>query len=354
MKADAIQRLGRTQASARTPGISNRQVARVRNVQVLATYSPYQPPPKYSTGRSPNQNAFPIPLPFPTQAPREAAPVDGIFKATGKTVVITGGSQGIGRATALLFARKGYNVVVAARDLTRLQYVAHDCAQVAGRQGASLAVQCDVTNEREVRDLANLVVAKFEDVDVVVNNAGVMAWGSFADTPAAEARKLMEVNYMGPYHVSQAFLPVLVREAQRKRHLDRPSLIMVNSFAGKVPLKQMAAFTASKYALEGLTYAVRAEVAPQGIHVAQVHPGLVKTNLMERAQFFGKEHQDDRKSFRQQLRALPLSQTPQEVADAIYNAAQTKQEDIVVGLPFAAAAEAFRFTGVNVTALPFM
>ena len=75
--------------------------------------------------------------------------------------------QGIGRATALLFAKKGFNVVVAARDLQKLQYVAHDCAQAAGRQGASLAVQCDVTNERDVKDLATAVMAKYENVDVV-------------------------------------------------------------------------------------------------------------------------------------------------------------------------------------------
>ena len=75
--------------------------------------------------------------------------------------------QGIGRATALLFAKKGFNVVVAARDLTKLQYVAHDCAQAAGRQGASLAVQCDVTSERDVKDLATAVLSKYENVDVV-------------------------------------------------------------------------------------------------------------------------------------------------------------------------------------------
>lgn len=76
-------------------------------------------------------------------------------------------SQGIGRAAALLFAKKGFNVVVAARDMQKLQYVAQDCSQAAGRQGASLAVQCDVTSERDVRDLSTAAFSKFESVDLV-------------------------------------------------------------------------------------------------------------------------------------------------------------------------------------------
>lgn len=82
------------------------------------------------------------------------------------------GTQGVGRATALLFAKKGFNVVVAARDMTKLQYVAHDCAQAAGRVGSSLAVQCDVTNERSVRDLLTAVLSKYENVDVVSRSRG--------------------------------------------------------------------------------------------------------------------------------------------------------------------------------------
>jgi NAD(P)-dependent dehydrogenase (short-subunit alcohol dehydrogenase family) len=76
-------------------------------------------------------------------------------------------TQGIGRATALLFAKKGFNVVVAARDMAKLQFVVHDCAQSAGRQGASMAVQCDVTSEEDVKKLAYAVCSKYEDVDVV-------------------------------------------------------------------------------------------------------------------------------------------------------------------------------------------
>lgn len=87
-----------------------------------------------------------------------------------------------------------------------------------------------------------------------------------------EAHRLMNVNYFGAYAVAQAFLPVLKNTAKRNFG-ERPSLIFVNSFAGKVPLKHMAAYSASKHALDGFTQALRSEVEQDGVHVGQVYPG---------------------------------------------------------------------------------
>ncbi|GFH32386.1 uncharacterized protein HaLaN_31597 [Haematococcus lacustris] len=97
------------------------------------------PTPPPTLGRVRPLSPFPVEMPFQVQQPAPDTATSSSFKATGRTVVITGGSQGVGRATALLFARKGWNVVVAARDPAKLQYVADDCAAAAGRQGASLA-----------------------------------------------------------------------------------------------------------------------------------------------------------------------------------------------------------------------
>ncbi|GIL63786.1 hypothetical protein Vafri_17782 [Volvox africanus] len=109
--------------------------------------------PNYRVPYNTNVNAAPrIQLPPFLQSSQQqpaltiTPAVEGAFKATGRTVVITGGSQGIGRAAALVFARKGYNVVVAARDESKLGYVVEDCAQAAGRAGAALAVPTDVTH----------------------------------------------------------------------------------------------------------------------------------------------------------------------------------------------------------------
>ncbi|KAG2491026.1 hypothetical protein HYH03_010474 [Edaphochlamys debaryana] len=326
---------------------------------------PLPPGPNHRVPYNTNVNAAPrIGLPpflQPTlQQPALAITpaVGGAFKSTGRTVVITGGSQGVGRAAALVFARKGYNVVVAARDEAKLAYVVEDCAAAAGRVGAALAVPTDVTQERQVRNLVNVVLAKYETVDVLVNAAGVFARGLFEETPITEAKRLMDTNFYGPYMVTQAFLPVLLKGGAKARGTfggggDRPSIIMVTGYEGKVPTKYMSAFCASKAALESLAATLRTEVEGQGVHVGVVQPGLVRSNFMERAAFYGKNGEEDRRSFRQMVRSLPLAQTPAEVADAIYSCAVSKSNEVSVGLPFAAAVQAYKFVGLNPSAVPF-
>ncbi len=227
-------------------------------------------------GAPPTELPFPFKIAFPGVF-NDSEPLtqthERAFKSSGKTAVITGGSQGVGRATALLFARKGYNVVVCARNVQNLKYVADDCVKVSGRQGSAMAIPCDVTDEAQVRAMARSVMARFESVDVLVNNAGIMAKGSFTEVPAIEADRLLRVNYLGSYMVTQAFLPQLQKEASKKHGMDRPSIIMVNSYSGKVPVKNMSAFSASKFALLGLTEAIKAELTPMHIHVASVYPG---------------------------------------------------------------------------------
>lgn len=88
------------------------------------------------------------------------------------------------------------------------------------------------------------------------------------------------------------------------------------------------------------------------MHVGMVHPGAVKSNFMERSTFFGKDSVEDRRVFRQVLRALPIAQTPAEVAESVFACANYKQAEITVGLPFAAVAEAYRFTGINPSSVP--
>ena len=116
----------------------------------------------------------------------------------------------------------------------------------------------------------------------------------------------------------------------------------------------MSAYTASKYALHGFVQSLRSEVDGSGVHVCEVHPGIVKTNSMERTEFYGATSDADRKSFRQVLRTPMVAQLPAEVAEAIYGAVISRQSEAVVGLPFAMAAAAYQATGINVSAMPFM
>ncbi|PNG99502.1 Dehydrogenase/reductase SDR family member 7B, partial [Tetrabaena socialis] len=163
-----------------------------------------------------------------------------------------------------------------------------------------MAVSADVTQERQLQALVNAVLSKYESVDVLVNCAGVFGRGTFEDTPAMEAKRLMDVNYMGPFMTTQAFLPVLLKSGARARGMfgggggERPSVIMLTGFSGRVPTKYMSAFSASKAALEALAVSLRTEVEGQGVHVGVVQPGLVKSNLLERAAFYGRNGEEDR------------------------------------------------------------
>lgn len=260
-------------------------------------------------------------------------------KITGKTVVITGGSQGCGRAAALKFAGKGYNVVVAARAPERLEAVAEEIMLKSNNKaGAGMAVATDITDPESVKQLAERVCETYESVDVLINNAGVCCSGPFADTTLEDWNNQLNVNCMGAVAVTQAFLPKILE--------SRGSIVCVNSFGGVMPLRNMTAYTASKYALAGFTDALRYELAPKGVHVAQVHPGVINSDFLERAQFRGDAAEKTQQTMSKMLNS-GFAQKPEEIADAVIEAIETKKNEIVVGAFFKAAVGAYRLTGAN-------
>uniref|UniRef100_A0A7S0WIV6 Uncharacterized protein n=1 Tax=Pyramimonas obovata TaxID=1411642 RepID=A0A7S0WIV6_9CHLO len=264
-------------------------------------------------------------------------------KVKGKTVVITGGSQGCGKETALLFARQGYNVVVAAREPERLQRVARQIVGIAGykRDAAGMAVVTDITDAKSVQELADAVAAQYDTVDVLINNAGVCCTGPFADTSLDDWNSQMQVNCLGAVAVTKAFLPLI--------ETSRGAIVNVNSFGGVMPLKNMTAYTASKYALAGFTDALRYELSPKGVHVAQVHPGIINSDFMERAQFRGEDAAVAANRLTETLQngMGGIVQKPEEIAQAVWEAVTKKKEEIVVGPFFAAAVQGYRSFGAN-------
>eukprot|EP00241_Pyramimonas_parkeae_P019631 CAMPEP_0114281500 /NCGR_PEP_ID=MMETSP0059-20121206/3035_1 /TAXON_ID=36894 /ORGANISM="Pyramimonas parkeae, Strain CCMP726" /LENGTH=317 /DNA_ID=CAMNT_0001402033 /DNA_START=153 /DNA_END=1106 /DNA_ORIENTATION=- len=265
-----------------------------------------------------------------------------IQRVKGKTVIITGGSQGCGRAAALKFAELGYNVVVAARQQDRLERVAELVIQKAGnRPGAGLAVATDITDASSVQALAAEVARTYESVDVLVNNAGVCCTGPFADTTMEDWNAQLQVNCLGAVAVTQAFLP--------KIEASKGSIVCVNSFGGVMPLRNMTAYTASKFALAGFADALRYEMKPKGVHVAQVHPGVINSDFMERAQFRGEDSDAQRARMAKMLNTGMggMVQKPEEIADAVIDAVQNKKDEVIVGTAFKAIVAGYRLTGVN-------
>ena len=186
-----------------------------------------------------------------------------------KTVVITGASSGIGRATALEMARRGANVVLAARRAERLEEVAAECR----RHGVTaLSVITDVTKPEECRRLIDAASQATGHVDVLVNNAGFALFAAVAEADADGLRDMMDTNYFGTVHCTQAVLPRML--ARREG-----TIVNVASIAGLMGYARMAGYCATKFALIGFTEALRDEVIGSGVKVALVCPGTTDTEF---------------------------------------------------------------------------
>ncbi|MCA9519903.1 MAG: SDR family NAD(P)-dependent oxidoreductase [Myxococcales bacterium] len=190
-----------------------------------------------------------------------------------RTVLITGAAGGIGRATALAFAREGASIVAADIDVEGLAALetavrAHgvDCR---GRR-------VDVSNATEVQDFAAELDASAVEIDVLVNNAGVLAGGFLLDTSLETWRWLIGINVMGPIHFNHCFVPGMV--ARRRGHV-----VNIASGAGIIGLPTIGAYSATKFAVVGLSQAMRAELAMHGIGVTVVCPGVIKTDIVNAA-----------------------------------------------------------------------
>ena len=187
-----------------------------------------------------------------------------------KTVVITGASTGIGRATALAFGRAGANVVVAARSKEKLEGLV---SEIEGRYGVpALAIPTDITKEDEVQALIGRAYTRFNSVDILVNNAGRGMTGPVATSSVRQMREVMELNWWGVIYGIQAAIPYMRRQGN--------GLIMnVSSMAVFAPLPFNGVYVASKAALSTMSRILRDEVEPYGILVSTVYPGLTATEF---------------------------------------------------------------------------
>jgi 3-oxoacyl-[acyl-carrier protein] reductase len=188
----------------------------------------------------------------------------------GQIAVVTGAGRGIGAAVAHRLADLGATVVLCGRSVKPLQSAAADIA-VSG--GQSKVVQCDVSNLESVQALADVVEKMFGRADILVNNAGV---GSFSkplhEMTPKEWEKILDTNLRGVYYCIRNFAPMMIRA--KTGHI-----VNISSLAGKNALPNGAAYAASKWGLNGLTYSVAEELRPHNIRVAVVCPGSVNTEL---------------------------------------------------------------------------
>ncbi|HSH56041.1 MAG TPA: SDR family oxidoreductase [Candidatus Limnocylindrales bacterium] len=234
---------------------------------------------------------------------------------TRKVAVITGASSGIGYATAIAFADKGYNLVLAARREQLLKQVAEQCEQYGVK---AVAVMADVSEEEDVQQIADVARTTFGRFDVWVNNAAVALYAKFDEAPMDEYRQVLETNLFGYIYGSQ----VAIKQFKLQ---NTGTLINIDSVNAEAPQPYSSAYNISKYGVRGLSHSIRMELELDGlsdnIAVCNVMPASIDTNFFQNAaNYTGRK-----------LRALEPVYDPTYVAQHIVKLVDEPQRDIIVG-----------------------
>jgi short-subunit dehydrogenase len=231
----------------------------------------------------------------------------------GSRILITGASQGIGRALADAAARRGARVLAVARSPELLRELAD---KVRSQGGTIQTVQGDVTKPDDRSRMVEAAYQHYSGLDILVNNAGIGATGHFAEVSPERLRKIMEVNFFGLTEMTRAFLPVL-------RQGYYPAIVNISSIAGKRGIPARSEYSASKFAVQGFSEALRAELAKDGIDVLVVCPGLTQTNFSQ--------------NMLEQKARMPMDHmrgmTAEKVAEATLRAIERGRNEVCLTLP---------------------
>ena len=200
------------------------------------------------------------------------------YDLRGKTVLITGGSRGLGLALGREFVARGARLAICARDVEELERASSDLVR-PGRP--VLALPCDVSNMEEVGRMVEAVREHFGAIDALVNNAGVIEVGPVETMTLADYEEALSVNLRGPLHTMLAVIPEMRRRGEGR-------IVNIASIGGKIAIPHLTPYTMSKFALVGLSKAMRAELAKDGIVVTTICPGLMRTGSPRNATFKGR------------------------------------------------------------------
>ncbi|MGF1577858.1 MAG: SDR family oxidoreductase [Gemmataceae bacterium] len=228
----------------------------------------------------------------------------------GSRMLITGASQGIGKALAELAAAQGARVLAAARSQELLDQMAQD-AKAKGQ--AMEVVRADVTNPDDRQRMVDAATQHFGGLDCLINNAGIGATGHFVEVDPDRLRKIMEVNFFGLTETTRVFLPML-------KAGTNSAIVNISSVAAKRGIPARSEYSASKFAVHGFSEALRAELAKDNVDVILINPGLTQTNfsqnMIEQKAHIQLDH----------MRGM----SPQQVAEATLRAIENNTHEITL------------------------
>jgi 3-oxoacyl-[acyl-carrier protein] reductase len=186
-----------------------------------------------------------------------------------KNALITGAGKGIGKAIALALAKEGVNIILVARTQEEIDSVA---AKVRSLRVKALAITADVADINSVNTAVEKALAEFGTIDILINNAGIAAFGKFLELEPTDWERIIQVNLMGTYYVTRAVLPNMIER-------QTGDIINISSTAGLSGNALTSAYSASKFAVLGLTESLMQEVRKHNIRVTALTPSTVATDM---------------------------------------------------------------------------
>src|SRR5213078_4831525 len=195
-----------------------------------------------------------------------------------KVVLITGGSRGLGLVLARHICAHGGNVALIARDHEEL---ARAKADLSPRGGEVLTIECDLLDTGQIQAAVRRVIDRFSKIDILINNAGIIEVGPLEHLTPEDFERAMRLHFWAPLELISQILPEM-------RIWGGGRIVNISSIGGKIAVPHMASYSASKFALTGLSDALRAELARDNIHVTTVAPGMMRTGSHVNAKFKGK------------------------------------------------------------------
>ena len=240
----------------------------------------------------------------------------------GKHVVITGGSRGLGLVLARRLATAGARLSICSRDAAELARAEQDLTERAARV---VAVECDVTDRDRVREFLAVARRRNGPVDVLINNAGVIRVGPVEVMQEEDYEQALRTHFWGPLYTILEVVPEM-----KTRGAGR--IVNVSSIGGKVAVPHLLPYTASKFALVGLSHGLRAELAQHGIVVTTVCPGLMRTGSHLNAEFKGR-HEEEYAWFATGNSTPGFSMSAERAAGKILDACALGDAEAVLGLP---------------------